>query len=100
MALVGSNNNQAGLKLTVGGNLTFGGVNGTFYSSLGFGPDTVNVTGNMAFNGGVNSFNATHYSIYPNFHPVVITVGGNMSVTNGDNYLSAYVGNISVTIKR
>ncbi len=98
MALVGSNNNQARLNLNVGGNMTFGGTNGTFFSSLGFGPDSINVTGNMSFNGGNNSFNATHYSIYPNFHPVVISVGGDMNVSNGDNYLSAYVGQLTVTI--
>lgn len=96
--LVNSNANTMGLNLTVGGNMSTAGVNGTFISSKGFGNETIAITGNLSFGGGNNSFNFIPNSGYSEPHNVVMTVGGNLSHSAGTTYLSGEVGDINVTV--
>lgn len=98
LPLVNSNANTMGLNLLVGGNMSVGGVNGTFISSKGFGNETINITGNLSFNGGNNSFNFIPNSGYNEPHNVDLTINGNLIHSAGTTYLSGEVGDLTVTI--
>lgn len=90
--------NVSPLALTVAGNVTFGGANGTFYSSVTQGNEVINITGNLQFNNGNNSFNLFPNSAISSSHVVTMTIGGNIGTAGGNNYLSAGRGDFTGTV--
>lgn len=93
-----SSSNSSLLTATIGGSMVFSGANGTFYSSVSQGNETIDITGNLSFNNGTNSFNIYPSAVINSYHNVALTVGGNINCTNGNNFLSAGRGDISVTV--
>jgi hypothetical protein len=90
--------NTSPLSLTVTGSMTFGGANGTFYSSVSQGNELISITSNLTFNNGNNSFNLFPNSVINTSHSVNITIGGDLSCNNGINYLSAGRGDLTGTV--
>jgi len=80
------------MRLSVGvlGNFNITGANGSFISSLARGKETINVTGSLNVSGGKNSFNSYASSNLNNAHPVVVAIGGDLTVNGGTMYFSAH----------
>jgi hypothetical protein len=95
---VGAVISEAKLNVTVGGNFNITGAAGAFISSMAKGRETYNITGNVNFSGGKNSFNSYPNSGIANSHPVSITVGSNMAVAGGVTYLSAHNDTVTATV--
>ncbi|MBL0342000.1 MAG: T9SS type A sorting domain-containing protein [Bacteroidetes bacterium] len=92
------NQNEKKLAMTVGGNFSVGGANGTFISSKAKGNEFVNITGDVSISGGVNSFNSSLLLAVSNGHPVRLNVGGNFNVTGGNTFISARFDSIFCNI--
>ena len=86
------------LNLNIGGSLTIGGQNGTFISSIGNAAEIINITGDLNYQNGKNSFNSYPNSVLANAHTVALTVFGNLNVSGGTNYLSAFNESVTATI--
>lgn len=96
--LVDPSSNEKRLSMTVGGNLTIAGAAGTFVSSKAKGREVINITGDVAISGGVNTFNSSLLFTHPNGHPVVMTIGGNLTVSGGNTFLSSRSDSLTCTI--
>lgn len=90
--------NTSPLKLTVTGDMYFGGANGTFYSSVTQGNELISIGANLTFDNGNNSFNNYPSAVITTTHNVNITVGGNLTCNNGINNFSAGRGDLAGTI--
>ncbi|MCE7954566.1 MAG: T9SS C-terminal target domain-containing protein [Bacteroidetes bacterium CHB6] len=90
--------NSSPLKLVVNGSMTFDGANGTFYSSVSQGNENITITNNLTFNNGNNSFNLFPSSIINATHDVTMSIGGNLTSANGNNYLSAGRGDLTANV--
>ncbi len=78
--------------------MTFDGANGTFYSSVSQGNENITITNNLTFNNGNNSFNLFPSSIINATHDVTMSIGGNLTSANGNNYLSAGRGDLTANV--
>ena len=85
--------NNAIFSLVVAGSLTITG-NGAaeFRSSAGNSAESITVTGNTAFSGGLNYFN------YSESHNSTYTFTGDVSVSGGSTFLSYSPGNSTITM--
>ena len=99
LPILGAMNNSLVVNTTIGGNLSIGGVNGTFVSSKASGAEVVLITGNFSISGGNNSFNIVQNSGFPFGHDVTLNVSGNMDVSGGNTFLSAENGVLTSTIQ-
>jgi hypothetical protein len=97
--------NESRLSMTIGGDLLISGAAGTFVSSKSKGREVVSISGNVSMSGGVSSFNSSLLFNASNGHAVILNVGGNFSVSGGNQFISArsdslicnIAGNLSVT---
>jgi len=96
--LVEPSSNEKRLLMTIGGNLSVAGAAGTFVSSKAKGREVVNITGNVTFAGGVNTFNSSLLFTHPNGHPVNMNIGGNLTVTGGNTFLSSRADSLNCTV--
>jgi hypothetical protein len=86
------------LNLTVGGNLSIGGVAlGEFNGNNGSGVETVSVTGNIQIANGNNYFNVVP-AFGSNGHATTISVGGQLTINGGNTYFSSEAGNLLVNV--
>lgn len=81
-------NNQMRLQVSVGGAMNITGASGQFISSQAVGRETINITGALNITGGKTSFNNLNLSV-ANPHPVNMTIGADLLVSNGTTFLSA-----------
>jgi hypothetical protein len=99
--LVQTSINLLPLNLTVGGNMTFTGVNGSFISSHSAGTETIDIMGNLSLTAGTN-----HFNVYPNSgfqtngHTVNMTVNGQVTVSGGLTTLCAELGTLNATFNQ
>ncbi len=99
--LVQTSINILPLNLTVGGNMTFSGVNGSFTSSHSAGNETIAITGNLTVSAGTNHFNLFPNSGYQtNGHTVNMTVNGQVSISGGFTTLCAELGTLNATFNQ
>jgi hypothetical protein len=104
LPVTGFDINNLSLNLNLTGSLAISGVNGKFVSSRSLGSETVSMSA-LTVSGGNNSFNCEPNSVIPNGHNVTILVTGNISISGGSTYLSAFSqtlttivnGNVSIT---
>jgi hypothetical protein len=98
MLLVHPAVNALSLNLTIGGNMTFSGQNGSFISSLASGTETIVINGNLTVSAGTNHFNVYPNSGYPtNGHLVNMTVNGQVTINGGLLTLCAELGTLNAT---
>ncbi len=100
-SMAGAQVSQMRLAASFASDLTIGSgnnLNGRFISSVSNAQETITVSGNLAFGGGINSFNNFPGSSLPTPHKVILNVTGNMTVSGGMTYLSASNDTILATI--
>ncbi len=86
------------LNMTVGGNLSIGGsALGEFNGNNGSGAETITVTGNMQVSNGNNYFNVVP-AFGSNGHTTTLSVGGLLSVSGGNTFLSSEAGTLLATV--
>lgn len=90
--------NEARLVMNVGGNMSISGAAGTFVSSKAKGREVVSIGGSINYSGGISTFNSSLLFASSNGHPVIMTVGGDISVSAGTHFLSARSDSLLCTI--
>ncbi len=96
LSSIGSNNNNAGFTLIVGGNLVCSGpASSEFTTSAAYGPETIFIGGSLQVSGSVLSSN---YGTSAAAHASTIEVNGNLTISGGSSFLSRNGGNASVNI--
>ena len=97
LSTIGTDVNNLQLILNVPGGIFISGVNGTFFSSVALGAEFI-TTSNITISNGTNSFNGKPGLSGSIGHYVSLSLSGNLSVSGGDNYLSALSQTIVATI--
>ena len=81
-------NNEMQLNVSIGGAMNITGAAGQFTSSQSNGRENINIVGSLNITGGKTSFNNLDISV-ANPHPVYLSIGADLLVSNGTTFLSS-----------
>lgn len=84
-------------NVTVGGSMIISGANGAFVSSYGKNGENYTITGNLNISAGNNAFNPSP-PVVSTTHNVKINLGGSLTVSGGNTFLSQLNDSLTVNI--